>query len=749
MIKNYFFGEIYHRLRPQAASEDSDSPYNKFYNLLQPSKNGAVTFHIQRREPTPTENELTTLLDHPSILNLLQSALDDTTIEWRKYAEDTNNIYGSSTPTLQASLELTEWLKNNVSSSDIRDSSTIVDLSARELILKRILSLCVSISKHIEGRRDDILFLACLTVAFRIFIERIKINHPILLTIDLVTEKDLLESLRYLKGVPPKIMREGDTYADTSGRKIIEYFMQDLQIRCEKKSHPSFYDHMTSPKIINKIVPLLKNRTFKLSFVDALYKDRVPKSFRPLYIKSLIHSLSARGIGRVEYLCDPTGGWGGTLLGGVISNFNLKIMDNDPNLALEPRKRKMIDLFCRAFNIQSSHELFKLTTKPIEDMTSHELMFNGNKFDLIISSPPFFNVEKYSHDESQSFKRYPMLELWKKKFLVPFIQQSANALREGGCFCVQISDNSETKLLKPFVDLVRKSNEFNDLTYYSYETQAKYGLLDELVSVERKSKVHPISLMCVFQKKASLVRNSFVELAANEEQSSTTPISVKQNFKDKGFSSEDLAKIKKISMETLSFIDEHYEELRELCSLRTVDILSTECKECAHPTFRTLVLVYPTLKNLKLSAIEIIDIVNRGDGAATILMFLNANAKELSPYLKQILFLMLQKSKSFKFILSNIERRVQDGSFNISSLLIPTFSQVQELTSPWTFENRTFEQTSTRDTEMDLAVVDAVRYDPTFFKSLNKRGVKRSLELQDNLAPEKRILGSQDNCMIV
>ena len=39
-----------------------------------------------------------------------------------------------------------------------------------------------------------------------------------------------------------------------------------------------------------------------------------------------------------------------------------------------------------------------------------------NQSDLVFTSPPYFDTEKYSDDEAQSYLLYPKLDLWLENF---------------------------------------------------------------------------------------------------------------------------------------------------------------------------------------------------------------------------------------------------------------------------------------------------------------------------------------------
>jgi len=107
------------------------------------------------------------------------------------------------------------------------------------------------------------------------------------------------------------------------------------------------------------------------------------------------------------------------------------------------------------------------TKKYIEPMTTKHkaVICNGmaeevmpqlnDKFDVIFTSPPYFNLERYSDEPTQSFVKYPTYEQWLEKFLFKIIDESFRLLKDDGCFVLNIS-NVDDKQLIDHVDLYVK-----------------------------------------------------------------------------------------------------------------------------------------------------------------------------------------------------------------------------------------------------------------------------------------------------
>ncbi len=62
--------------------------------------------------------------------------------------------------------------------------------------------------------------------------------------------------------------------------------------------------------------------------------------------------------------------------------------------------------------------------------------------DLIFSSPPYFKLERYSSEPTQSYQRYPTYDAWKDRFLYPLLAASHRLLRPDGLLVINLADTS-------------------------------------------------------------------------------------------------------------------------------------------------------------------------------------------------------------------------------------------------------------------------------------------------------------------
>ncbi len=75
-------------------------------------------------------------------------------------------------------------------------------------------------------------------------------------------------------------------------------------------------------------------------------------------------------------------------------------------------------------------------------ITKEEFDFSNydNHFDMVFTSPPYFNVEHYSKDDTQSFRRYKTVETWNTAFLHKVLTNIYPAVKLNGIVAINISD---------------------------------------------------------------------------------------------------------------------------------------------------------------------------------------------------------------------------------------------------------------------------------------------------------------------
>jgi SAM-dependent methyltransferase len=154
---------------------------------------------------------------------------------------------------------------------------------------------------------------------------------------------------------------------------------------------------------------------------------RQPQDFPAALAQTLINEFTPEG-GRV---LDPCHGWGGRLVGFLLSHAGEYVgYDPSPDAhAGVELLRDDLGAYCPA----KSAELHALCFEDAKLAPKH--------FDFALTSPPYFDTEKYTGDE-QSFRRYPAFEEWNQRFYRVLIERAAKALKPGGVFALQVGNQA-------------------------------------------------------------------------------------------------------------------------------------------------------------------------------------------------------------------------------------------------------------------------------------------------------------------
>lgn len=138
--------------------------------------------------------------------------------------------------------------------------------------------------------------------------------------------------------------------------------------------------------------------------------------YRPQIAKMICDKYSPKKV------LDPCAGWGGRMLGVVSSGSEY--------IAFEPNTKTYNNLvsLSKFLNIE------KKVTLICDDAMNME-KYSLSKVDCIITSPPYFDVEIYTHEKTQSIENYDSYQKWSENFLRGIIHKSLSLLNENGVSC--------------------------------------------------------------------------------------------------------------------------------------------------------------------------------------------------------------------------------------------------------------------------------------------------------------------------
>lgn len=163
-------------------------------------------------------------------------------------------------------------------------------------------------------------------------------------------------------------------------------------------------------------------------------------NFRPTAARNIIGALSREG----DTVLDFSAGYGGRLMGALSLNRSY--------IGIEPCGQQVSGLERTLFSVEEMN-LTQGHADIVRGCAEDVLpTLSGRSVDLVFSSPPYYDWEKYSHEPTQSFIRHRPYENWLDGFLRPVIEESYRTLRRRGHLAINISG----RLRRPSLEEVRE-----------------------------------------------------------------------------------------------------------------------------------------------------------------------------------------------------------------------------------------------------------------------------------------------------
>jgi hypothetical protein len=227
------------------------------------------------------------------------------------------------------------------------------------------------------------------------------------------------------------------------GNKASDYFHQVERWKCDATGYPS-------PQ------KTWETERFRLTLFKALFSLKVteinPTVLRNLislrkYIAAQFRPSAAKAIYdyfQAETVLDFSMGWGDRILGAHASEYVKNYVGFDPNINLLAGYVDQIKFYQKIGKPMK----FSLVPARAEDPQ----IYRSEKFDLVFTSPPYFDKEKYDQSEQQSYMMYKEFDNWMQNFLFKAIELRTENLKSGGHLVINISDIYTRKKLYKICD---------------------------------------------------------------------------------------------------------------------------------------------------------------------------------------------------------------------------------------------------------------------------------------------------------
>ena len=199
------------------------------------------------------------------------------------------------------------------------------------------------------------------------------------------------------------------------------------------------------------------NKITSESLRESFYTQvREATLFKPTLVVDVI---TIFGKGPMTRYLDMSAGWGDRLIGAIAADVEYYLA-YDPNTNLREGHQKMIEMFVpkeKQDNYCIHYEGFE-NFDPIKFYDDTLITNSGKMFNLIFTSPPFFDFEIYTTGEKasgQSVEKYSTLPDWMVNFLINNIKNAWKALADEGYLIIHITDVYKTIVCEPMCLLIQ------------------------------------------------------------------------------------------------------------------------------------------------------------------------------------------------------------------------------------------------------------------------------------------------------
>lgn len=224
------------------------------------------------------------------------------------------------------------------------------------------------------------------------------------------------------------------------GMKLCEHFFPNFyQIEMKGKNFQELWNKDNLMKILrwnrnSHSTPYLSEIKRGIYFCCGLTKNT---QYRPQMAKMITEFTNAKRV------LDPCAGWGGRMLGVVAAGS--EYVGYEPNTETYKHLQELVNFL----NIEPFVTLYN---EPAENMG--DIGF----FDLVITSPPYFNLEVYSKESTQSYSSCKNYKEWDEKWLTPLIKNCLSKLRENGVSAWNVADVANMPMWQSVESVHNNSN---------------------------------------------------------------------------------------------------------------------------------------------------------------------------------------------------------------------------------------------------------------------------------------------------
>ena len=296
-----------------------------------------------------------------------------------------------------------------------------------------------------------------------------------------LTEKKAWKDFQKLKGMKwNEIMVEGEWYAREGTEYTYNLNYDDKQLyfrRINTGNVASNYFQIENRWSVDGSVSPGPKRTweshkFMTTLMGSAYSLKMPKITKNILrtmigLRKYICSQFKPNVAKIIYdmfesenILDFSMGWGDRLAGFYASEHGKHYVGIDPRKENHSIYKEQSEFYDKHLGFFEHERKSEFHCSPAEDF---DFTPYNEHFDMVFTSPPYFSVERYSYDDTQSWVRYKDINDWNKDFLQTTLGKIWGSIKSGGYLLVNISDvytNSKWSTDRGWLEICNPMNDY-------------------------------------------------------------------------------------------------------------------------------------------------------------------------------------------------------------------------------------------------------------------------------------------------
>ena len=195
-------------------------------------------------------------------------------------------------------------------------------------------------------------------------------------------------------------------------------------VKCKEDKNNSLYERWLDDHKLKRAIefcfkfrpkiktPLTSNYIYQ---AFEMIGGNIPTNFLPMKAKMLLEYYLPNGGNYLDFSC----GFGGRLLGAMTTKKKINYYGFEPNSETYEHLLELSHFINEALSISVNDDRMKIYKQGSECKLPAEIVGN---MDFAFSSPPYFNLEKYSDEETQCYVRFSKLNEWIQNYVEKTIQ---------------------------------------------------------------------------------------------------------------------------------------------------------------------------------------------------------------------------------------------------------------------------------------------------------------------------------------